>query len=836
MNQSSLKSVTVHCIGNAHIDPVWRWPLTEGCAETIATCRSAIDRLKEYDTFIFSRGQAATYVWIEEIEPELFELIRHYVKLGRWKFVNGWWEQPDANIPCGESFVRHCLYGKNYFREKFGADVTTGWNPDTFGHTLGLPQILARSGYTSYVFFRPGSHEMNLPGPFFWWQGPDGSRVLAIRPPVGHYCTGGDKLSEQLYMAAEEALKLGFQHTLLCYGVGNHGGGPTIKNLNSIQEVNASEDGPNAIFSSVDSFVKNIADKFETLPTVTTDLQHHAPGCYTTHSEIKRLNRAAENRLMRAERWSSLAEAASGLSYPAKEFAEAWKLLLFNQFHDVLAGTSIPSAYDIADEQISSALSTAESLQNRALQSLSRHIDTRIDNSEPPAAGKGFPVLLFNPLPWHRIDIADVQWGSGGKTLEEGKATLVDEIGNAVPFQYAQPDMFGGGLRIKFEANIPSHGWRVYRMLPSSGTNEAASSNVLSIGDTWLENQFWRLEFDQETGAVERLYDRRRNLDITEGGIGSLLVMEDRGDSWGHDIPSWREEVGKFTGAKFTVKENGSSAVTLLIENGWNHSTARQEFTLYRSNPRIDVQLKLDWREKHKMLKLSIPLALDNVSLTCDSAYSVIERKTLGLEDPCQNWINMNGSAKNMNNEIVKAGLALLIEGKYGYDCLDSDIRLSLVRSPIFCFHDPAVEQEGREYLFMDQGEQTIHYALLPHAGDGYSAGMTKQAAAMQNPFQFLFQYPHEGDMGATGSLLSVTPDHVHAEALKGAESGRGTILRLFETEGKASDQVEVTLPGGRRLSTSISHWELQTFLIEPDGAIKKTDLIEREVDSNPAI
>lgn len=462
--------VTVHCVANAHLDPVWRWSWQEGYAETLATCKAAVDRLRESQDFVFSRGEAASFAWIEEADPALFEEIRRFVLAGRWHIVNGWWEQPDCNLPCGESYVRHALYGKRWFREKFGVEVKTGWNPDSFGHNAGLPQILAKSGYETYCFFRPGPHEKELPNHIFWWQGQDGSRVLAIRPPAGHYAAWQEDLGDLVREAAAKVRELGMDHALVCYGVGNHGGGPSKKSIDSIRTLQRDPAQPNAIFSTIDAFRAAIAARAETFPTVVGDLQHHAPGCYTTHSEIKRLNRLAELRLGAAERWCALASLAIGRAPDTREFARAWQQVLFNQFHDTLAGTSLPGAYADARERFGEALAIAARLENAALQALASLVDTRIDTeTEPPAAAQGRPILLFNPSPWERTDAATVQWGWPGAPGDR----LIDEHGAEVPFQTAQPDVFPAGLRIHFEATLPAHGYRVYRFVKGEPKPEA---------------------------------------------------------------------------------------------------------------------------------------------------------------------------------------------------------------------------------------------------------------------------------------------------------------------------------------------------------------------------
>ncbi len=815
---SSDRRITVHCIGNAHIDPVWRWPWQEGYAETLATCRAALDRLRETDDFTFSRGQAATYAWIEEADPALFAEIQKYVREGRWHLVNGWWEQPDANIPGGESYVRHALYGKRYFREKFGVDVTVGYNVDTFGHNAGLPQILAKSGFQTYCFFRPGRHEKDLPGPYFWWQGTDGSRVLAIRPPVGHYGTGGGSMASEIRKSAEVTQALGLKHSILFYGVGNHGGGPTKENIASIRACRDDPDGPNAIFSSVEAFAAALADKADTFPVVADDLQHHAPGCYSTHSEIKRLNRQAENRLLRAERWCALAKLALDRPYDAAEFARAWKQVLFNQFHDIMAGTSLPIAYDHAREQISEALAIAARQQNAALQALAAKVKTE----GAADAEWDRPILLFNPSSWERTDAAVMQWGWHG----EEPALLVDETGAEVPFQFVQPDIFGGGSRIHFEATVPAHGFRVYHLRtphPPARSPSRGEGEALVAGETWLENRRWRLEFDDQAGSLSRLYDKENNVEVLSGAGCALVVLNDPGDTWGHDIASWRDEAGRFGEATFKIVENGPAWVTLRVESRRQHSTARQEFTLYRDNPRIDVTLTVDWHEKHKMLKLSVPVAVQNGTLTYDAPYSTIVREANGNEDPGQTWIDLTGT---LPGRTTPYGISLLNDSKYGFDCLGSDLRMTLLRSPIYCFHDPAKVEAGREYLYMDQGPQTIRYALLPHTGDWREGDTVRQAHALNNPLETVFQYPHPGAWGASGALLTVTPANVIAAAVKGAEEGEDVILRLFETQGRAAE-AQVSLPGGRTFTTPMAAWELKTLRLTPDGAAREVNLLE---------
>jgi alpha-mannosidase len=367
----------VHMIGNAHIDPVWLWQWPEGYQEVRATFQSAVDRLDEYPDFVFTCDSSLFFRWVEESDPALFERIREHIAGGRFQVIGGWWIEPDCNIPCGESFVRHALYGQRYLSEKFGIAATTGANLDSFGHNATIPQILRKSGIDSYVFLRPGPNEnADLPGPLFWWESPDGSRVLAYRIPH-EYCAPKDDIGEHVEKAIA-TLPSDREELAVFYGVGNHGGGPTKANLEQIAEMRANG-RPGLELSSLRRFFDSVGSSGD-FPVWRGELQYHAPGCYTTHSGIKRWNRRAENLLQRAEKWSVVADTLGVQRYPLAELSEAWRLLLFNQFHDTLAGTSIEPAYEDARDQIGHASSIASLAFNRAVQSIACRIS--IDQEE----------------------------------------------------------------------------------------------------------------------------------------------------------------------------------------------------------------------------------------------------------------------------------------------------------------------------------------------------------------------------------------------------------------------------------------------------------------------
>ena len=312
----TLKDKTLYMVGNAHIDPVWLWRWDEGFQEVKATFRSALDRMQEFDDFVFTASSAAFYEWVEHNDPEMFAEIKQRVAEGRWQLVGGWWVEPDCNIPSGESFVRQGLYGQHYFKEKLGATAKIGYNPDSFGHNSTLPQILKKSGMDGYVFMRPGPHEKGLPGDLFWWEAGDGSRVLAFRI-LYSYATWGADISQHVLRCAA-AIKSPLDRTLCFYGVGNHGGGPTIANLQGIQQMNADPAFPALVLGGPEKLLHYEAAKTWPLPVVHDELQHHASGCYSAHSGIKRWNRRAENLLLAAEKWATIARQVTGQPYPVR--------------------------------------------------------------------------------------------------------------------------------------------------------------------------------------------------------------------------------------------------------------------------------------------------------------------------------------------------------------------------------------------------------------------------------------------------------------------------------------------------------------------------------------
>ena len=838
----------LHMIGNAHIDPVWLWPWQEGLAEVKATFRSALDRMHEYPEFVFTCSSAAYHAWVEENEPAMFAEVVERVAEGRWRITGGWWVEPDCNIPSGESFVRQALAGQRYFASRFGRIATVGYNPDAFGHAGSLPQLLRGAGLTSYTFLRPEPGEKDLPGNLFWWESPDGARVLAFRINFG-YTVWGD-LEEHVRRHAERFVD-GTDALLCFYGVGNHGGGPTRANLDTIRSVRSGKRQPVLRHSWPSAFFGEVAG-VAGIPTVRDELQHHAVGCYAAVSGIKRWNRRAEELLGAAERWSAIAMREGLQPYPA-DLAAAWRPLLFNQYHDILAGTSIEPAYDHARSQIGAAMAIADRALAYGVQAVSWAIDTR-----GPAGAR--PIVVANPHAWTTKRPVEVEVG---RHAEGGR--LLDDLGVEVPYQEVRPLATSRGRhRISFVADLPSLGYRRYLLVPSDpgsewhdtaaavgeahtatqvegpieaelaggpepkpGASSAVAPRDLAAGESWIESERWRLEVDVTQGDIGRLIDRHGGRDVFTGPAARAVVAGDRSDTWSHGVTHYGRGDASFEAQRVRLVENGPLRATIRAECARPSDGSRlvSEYTVHRDHERIDMRVTVDWRGRHEILKLRFPVAAERPIATWETSYGWIERPADGAERPGQRWVDVSGDG---------AGVSILNDGKYSSDVLGAEIGLTVLRSPIYAWHDPHVPDEDGVYPFIDQGLQTFVCAILPHGGDWRAAGTVRHAAELNAEPIVVLETAHDGPLPRAAAFVECDAASVDVWVLKRAEAGEALVLRAHESGGRPT-RARISLPRwGVSWEADFAGRELKTFLAEPDGTVRETDLLEG-LEAEPA-
>jgi alpha-mannosidase len=821
--ESASPRQVLHLVGNAHIDPVWLWQWPEGYQEIRATFRSALDRMKEYPEFIFTCDSVAYYEWVAEIDPEMFREIRERVAEGRWELVGGWWVEPDCNLPSGESFVRQALLGQRFLLEQFGRIATVGYNVDPFGQSGMLPQLLRRAGMDAYVFMRPGRNELSLPGQVFWWQSADGSRVLTYRIPH-EYTAGREDLGYHLDKAISQ-LPDRWSEMMAFYGVGNHGGGPTRDNLDSIRRLDGAGSMPSLRHSTPRAFFDRILaiTPEDDIPTWTDDLQHHAVGCYAAHSGIKRWMRRAENELAAAEAWSAVAAAEAGLPYPHGPFGLAWRQVLFNQFHDTFGGTAIEPAYRDARDQLGEASSIAARHQNAAIQAISRRISI-------PADPTTVPIAVFNANAWPVRATVELEFG--GLKPTDG---LVDDADRVVPLQPVQSyaTVSAWRSRFAFEADVPALGYRVYRV--KAGVPRPSSS-PLRVSSHALENDHLRLELDPATGRIARLILRGGDgelpiIDGAAGGGSRAVVLQDTSDTWGHRLLAFRDVIGDMTSARVEVIEKGPVRGVLRVDSQLGDSRLTEDYILGAHRDEVEIRCVLDWREHARLLKLRFGTLVERPHATYQIPYGAIQRPPNGEEEPGQQWVDVSGEVPGGG----VAGLAILNDAKYSFDVDGGSVAVTAVRSPIFAHHEPAVPQAGVRYQFQDQGVQRFTLRLVPHRGPWDVAGLTRRGLELNRRPTVLVESFHDGPLPGSASFLSVEPPSLVLGAVKHAEDGDDLVLRVVETEGRPAD-ARVVLPGrARELAFPIGPFEIRTFRVPSDpgaGPPSETDLLERRLDA----
>jgi alpha-mannosidase len=806
----------LHMIGNSHIDPVWLWRWPEGYQEVRATFRAVTELMAEYPELCFTCDSVAHYAWVEESDPELFEAIRERVAEGRWELAGGWWVEPDCNLPCGESFARQALHGQRWLAERFGRIATVGCNVDPFGHNAMLPQLLRLAGMDSYLFTRPGPHELPLTAPAFWWRSPDGSRVLAYRIPH-HYSSAGHDLADHVARVAA-ALPPGWRELACFYGVGNHGGGPTRANLDSIRRLEAGDGPARPRCGTARRFLDHLLGAGLALPEVAGELQHHAVGCYSAHAGVKRLNRRAERALLAAERWAAVARVVTGLPYPREELGHAWRQVLFNQVHDVLAGTSVAPAYEDARDQLGEASSIAGRVANRAVQALSRRVAIE------PEPGMS-PLVVFNPLPW--TVRADVELEHGAFV---GPARLADDNGEPVPVQAIRSDATvpGWRQRLVFAAELPPLGYRSFRLYPDAGAARPAVPAGDGDGGLVLESSRLRAVVDPRGGWLASLVDKVGGAELVPATAEPhAVVLADASDTWSHGVLAYGGEAGAFACESARLVERGPVRSVVRVTSRYGASTLTEDLVLSKNGAALEVRVTLDWHERLALLKLRVPTALAEVTATWEIPYGHQERAADGGEEPAQSWVDVSGVLPDGR----RAGLALLNDGKHAFDVRGGRIGLTAARSPVQAWHEPRQLEPGEDYLYLDQGVQRFVYRLLPYGGDWRAAGVPRAAAELNLPPLALLESFHPGPLPPRGSFAAVTEGSVLVTALKLSEDpDDDLVLRAHESAGRPG-RVDIDLPlAGRRVTADFGPFQIRTWRVPLDRGrpVVETDLLER--------
>lgn len=818
----------VHLIGNAHLDPIWLWRWQEGCGEVLQTFRSALDRLNEYPDFVFTCSSASYYKWVEEIDPDMFEEIRERVKEGRWVPVNGWWVQPDCNIPSAESFARQALYSQLYYNEKFGMICKTAYNVDSFGHSGMLPQLIKNGGMNAYVMMRPGPHENAEIPNMFTWESLDGTRIPTFRIPAesGYGANSAEDISRTRDFS--EKLMAEENHGMMIfYGVGNHGGGPTRRCIEYLESQLKKDGYHDMIFSSPDAFFEaHCLEKVE-LPIWKDDLQHHASGCYSATSLVKQLNRRLENSLYFSEAFATVASKTAGMRDRTEDFKEAWRDVCFNQFHDILCGCSIMEAYDDVNAAMGHALTISDRIQNEAFLRIARRIDTWIDGvSDPVCEVRGHscgkfprPVVVFNPLSFPiKVPV---------RTYHPSKQ-VKDDAGNDVIFSNVRSSRSNDShLDTVFIADVPAVGYAVYWLKPCWNENsdlpEVHIDTDVSAHDFSMENEYLKVSFDKHTGFITSLVDKKSGYDYAseDKPIAVPTVISDsKTDTWAHMVFRFHDIKGIMKLEKIELVEDGNARAVIRTRHSFGGSYLVQDFILASGQRILRSKCKALWTEDFTLLKMSFPVGGENRINTYEIPGAYIKRPTNGEEEPAGRWgaISFDDGGRRT--------LALLNDSKYSYDCPDNDLRLTVIRNVIFADHYS--NRPAANFNFTDEGIQRFEYGVFVCDGEAEKSDIMNEAAIFNIRPAAVPESFHKGVLPQRKGFLSVDRDNIIMTALKFCEDGSGDcIARFYETRGKDMRAHIVCEMLNADFNVDFGHNEIKTLRISKNGEVRETDFLE---------
>ena len=817
---------SLHFIGNAHLDPIWLWRWQEGFAEVKATFQSAIDRMKEYPDFVFTCSSAQYYKWAEENCPEMFEEIKKFVANGQWQITGGWWVQADTNIPSGEALARHGLYSQRYYLEKFGVMCRVGYNVDSFGHSIGLPQILKKSGMDFYVFKNPGKKEFPY---LFDWVGADGTSVTTFRIPDQYMSWDGylhwnkNPRGTELRHKAERAFNIANEigGDMMCfYGVGNHGGGPTIAHIETILELQK-EHGKDAVkFSAPEQFFDAVSG--QELPVYDRELNHAANGGYSANANLKSNNRKSEHRLLEAEKYNVMAHMLVGCELKTAELRAAWENVMLIHFHDAICGVSIKPAYPDIYEFYGESLSAAGKAMNHSLQKISWAVETqrspeiRKDKDEDlrlwEKEGLGAPVVVFNSLGWDYEGPLEVN-----KTVRRAE----DGSGASLEIQHVrgchhQVDF--DSWHTVFDVKVPALGYATY-WIYRDWEKPLAAPETSGVDPFVLENGLVRIEFEKHSGFIKRYFDKVTETELTRGKSAVPLVIDEYyANNWGGDFS---DVSARFSDAVFEVLETGSIRKRVRVTSFYNKSEVRQDFILHEGSKDIEVRGRVMWQERHKMLKIAYSLNAEETEAAFDVPYAAAVKPTDGGEQCGGQWMQVYG---NQNGQ--PASLAIINDSKYGHEAIGGELRMTIVRSPIHS--DGGPESRHGFFEYTDQGLFEFKYAVIPGAGTANRAEVIRKAYQLNVPPQQVIETYHAGPLAQNSRGVCVSAENIAVTALKESEDGNAFILRCCETCGTETE-TKIDLPLlGRKLNFRIKKYEIKTFYLPKNGGeARECNLIE---------
>ncbi|MCP4177957.1 MAG: hypothetical protein GY756_09340 [bacterium] len=643
----------IHIIPNSHIDPVWLWNKYEGIDEVINTFRSACDRLDEYPDLTFSGSSILFYKWIKKYDSRLFDRIRKFVLEKRWEISGGWLIEPDTNLPLEVSFKKHAELSKEFMLKNFNCNTKVASVPDTFGHPASLPKILSETGFKYFIFCRPDTNEKtNLPSNLFYWEY-EGHRILAYRLK-NHY-------TQRHYIDLvndEEYGKVPVSGFFL--GIGNHGGGPTVKEIEHYNRLIKANPNTYIKYSTCKKFFEDAEQNTNNIPVYKGDLHMHAVGCYSVLRNLKQKIRTSEHLLAKCER-------VLNIENKNNELNKEWEKVLFNQFHDILPGSCSITAEQDAINQLGGVISTCDDMLYDEYKTQSLKIPVKCKEGE---------LRIFNSLPYNvkkpiQIDFANISYD---------RTEIFDNNLNKITKQEVLPDT----------RTVFTRKWEFIDTIPANGSKS------------------YSFDIKQKTDYNDKQLDyliqnSEHNINIADRI--SFIVLEDNSDTWSHGVQRYNNLKGKFS-KKSSHISSGAVSEKLYEKYTFNNSYLDVIYSKYYDIPGIYLDVNLNWSEHRSILKMELNLEdnTNNQFSMMQGAGGAIERKANGKEIPMHHWI---WTSQN------KSGIAVIQNGAFACDYAENNLRINLVRSSLYGFHDPYVINKLEPQLDTDQGIHKFKFLFL---------------------------------------------------------------------------------------------------------------------------
>ncbi|MGQ9541471.1 MAG: alpha-mannosidase [Armatimonadota bacterium] len=787
----------ISAIGHAHIDTAWLWPLErtqQKCIHTFATALRLMDMYPEYK---FICSQAQQYAWMKELAPRLYERIKQKVREGQWEIAGSMWVEADCNITGGESLVRQILYGKRFWLEEFGVESVDLWLPDVFGYAACLPQILRKAGIRYFMTQKISWNQVNkFPHHTFLWQGIDGTRIFTHFPPADTY-NGNMTPRELMYHVHNFREHDRAVRALYIYGYGDGGGGPTAQMLEYARRLRDVEGMPRVTLEFARDFFAKAEAEAKDLPVWVGELylELHR-GTYTTQARNKLHNRKSEFLLRDAEFLACVRP--DGLrNYPAQELERAWKLVLLNQFHDIIPGSSVNEVYRDSERDYAEVRSIAERVIHESLRAIGKQIDT---------AGMKMPVLVVRTSPAPpSAQIVAIPLPDG---FTPGSARCGSD---ALPVQTIEESGQRYAL-IQDQCSYEAYAYTVYDLREEPIENIAWGFDVSS---RVLDNGVLHVEFDEQ-GLIARIYDYENRREVLAPGEkgNQFQLFEDKPlfwDAW--DVDIFYQEKGRVVTELDSVQvvEQGPLRGAIRFTRSFGNSRIVQTVRLARDSRRLDFVTEVDWHEEYKLLKVAFPVAVNSQRATYEIQYGHVERPThyntswdmARFEVSAQKWADLSEHGY---------GVTLMNDCKYGHDVFGSTMRLTLLRAPKA--PDP----------YADMGHHRFTYSLFPHAGSLQEAGVIEEAYNLNAPPRvMLLEAGKHSSEDAKGRFFAVNRDGVIIESVKKAEDEPAVIVRLYESYNSRGEVVVTTgLPVREAVLCDLLEREIQSLPLE-DGSFTFT-------------